>query len=87
MNLDGRHRTFCSRDDRELRLWRDIAGCVNSAHARLLRVIYPHETTFLIKAAAECFVKVSREFGAEVEKKRVARERVGIRENNVMQLA
>lgn len=65
--MDGRHRTFCGRDDCELRVWSDVTGGVHTLNACLLCVINPQKIALGIQPATECFMKVSRELGAEAE--------------------
>ena len=74
MDVDGGHCAFRGGDDGELGLWSDVAGCVHSVNTRLLCLIDPQKPAFRIQAAAEGFMKVSREFGAETEEERVAFE-------------
>ena len=65
--MDGGHGAFGGGDDGELRAWGDVAGAIDSVNARLLCLVYPQQTAFRIQTTPECFVKVGREFGAEVE--------------------
>jgi len=86
VHVDGGHRAFRGGDDGQLGLRRDIAGCVDSLDARLLSIVYPHQTTFRIEAVAESFMEVGRELGAEIEEECVALEWLTLGEDNALQL-
>lgn len=86
MNVDSGHRTFSGGHDRELGVRSNVARGVDSVDAGLLRLIYPHQPALLIQATSEWFMKVSREFGAEIEEERVAFKRLTLREEDALQL-
>jgi len=86
VDVDGGHGAFGGGDDGELGLWGDVAGGVDAGDARLLCFVYPHQTAFRIEVAAERFVEVRRELGAEIEEQRVALERLTVREDYTLQL-
>src|SRR6185436_6419002 len=74
VDMNGSHGAFGGGYDCKLGLWGDVAGGVDSDDACLLCVVYPHQAAFRIQTTAECFVKVGRELGAEIEEECVAFE-------------
>ena len=86
MDVDGGHRAFGGGHDCELGVRSNVARGVDSVNARLLCFIYPHEPALLIQSTSKWFMKVSREFGPEIEEERVAFKRLTLREDNALQL-
>lgn len=80
MDVDGSHCAFGGGNNRQLGVWGNIAGGVDTLNTGLSGLINPYQAAFFIELAAEHFVQIACGFSPEVKEKCIALQRVAVTE-------